>query len=351
MQFKKKYLFNALLIFFPISIILWLNSIKGVPLFITSILSLIPIARIIGRATEDLTIQTNPTIGGIFNATFGNIIELIIAILAIRAGFIELVKASLIGSIIANILLLIGLSIFIGGLKYKEQRFNTKSAGVSSTMLIIAVTGMAIPSIYSIATGKEIAVLGYIVSVILAVIYIAGLIFALKTHKHLFDVVETYKREKIKPKWSIKQASIILAVFVGLAALQSELLITSIEESSLKLGLTETFIGVVIIAILTNLAEKTTAVRMALKNKIDIALEIGTSSATQIALFVVPILIFISLIMARPFALVFNIFQLISMIFAVMIVNYLSADGRCNWLEGAQLLTVYMILVVAFFFV
>ncbi|MBI2545846.1 calcium/proton exchanger [Candidatus Woesearchaeota archaeon] len=350
MHIRNKHLFNALLIFFPISIVMWYIGIKGAPLFIVSILSLLPIARVIGKATEELALQTNPTISGILSATFGNIIEIIIAIIAIRAGLIELVKASLVGSILANILLLIGLSIFIGGIKYKEQRFNTQVAGVSSTMLIIAVTGMSLPSIYAITTGKRLLILGDIVAVLLAIIYIAGLVFALKTHKHLFDYTDSYKREAHKPLWSRRKAGFIMAAFIGLAAIQSELLVESIAGASISLGISQTFIGFTFIAILTNIAEKSAAIQMALKNKIDISLEIGTNSAIQIALFVLPILAFISLFMQNQFSLFFNLFEIVSMLFAVMIINYLSSDGRCNWLEGAQLMTVYLIFVVAFFF-
>lgn len=351
MRLRNKHLFNSLLIFFPVSIIMWYFGITGVPLFIASILCLLPIARIIGKATEELTLQTNPTTSGILSATFGNIIEIIIAVFAIRAGLIDLVKASLVGSIVTNLLLLLGISIFVGGLKYKEQRFNTQVAGVSSTMLIIAVAGMSIPSFYALATGERLLLLGNIVAALLALIYGAGLIFALKTHKHLFDYTDSYKAAAKKPIWSKLKASIVLAIFIGLATLQSELLVQSIEGASKKLALTEMFIGFAVLGILTNIAEITVAVQMALKNKVDISIEIGTNSATQIALFVIPVLAFSSLLMGNPFSLFFTLFEIAAMLFAVMIINYLSSDGRCNWLEGAQLMTVYLIFVVAFFFV
>jgi Ca2+:H+ antiporter len=354
-SYRKEFGFNAmdyLLVFIPISILLVLVHANPVYVFITSIIAIVPIAKSIGKATENLALQTTPTIGALMNATFGNVIELIIAVFAIQAGLLEVVKASITGSIIGNLLLLIGLSMFAGGLRYKEQKFNSESAGVSSTMLIIALTGLAIPTIYSLSVhGPATGVISLAVSVVMAVIYILGLVFTLFTHKHLFDVADDLKRERIIPSITKRKAVLMLIIFTALAAVQSETFVSAIEPVSEQIGLTQTFIGVVIIAIITNIAEKINAVGFALKNKIDISIEIGTNSATQIALFVVPLLVLISSLMAKPLTLVFPVFELAAAFFGVFIINYLSSDGKCNWLEGAQLVTVYMIIVIAFYFV
>lgn len=322
--------------------------------FVTAAVAIVPLARIIGHATKEITLQTNPAFGGLVNATFGNLIELIIAFLAIRRGLLSVVQASIIGSIIGNILLLTGLSIFCGGIQYKEQTFNKESVGVSSTMLIIAVVGLTLPTVYSLTVegGQgQVRVLSDAVAVVLASVYFAGLIFAFFTHKHLFDASDEIKATAEKPTISVRRASLILLVATAAVAVDSELLVRGIEQASRTLGLTQTFVGAVVIAIITNVAEKANAIRFSLQNKIDVSLEIGLSSAIQIALFVVPTLILVSDICGYNFNLVFSTFESIAMVFAVMIVNYLSADGKCNWLEGIQLISVYLIIAIAFFFI
>jgi Ca2+:H+ antiporter len=298
-------------------------------------------------------LQTNPTVSGLFSATFGNAIELIIAVFALRAGLIQVVQASLIGSIIGNILLLIGLSIFAGGLRYKNQRFNNETIAVSSTMLIIVVAGLAIPSVYDFLNphGPHIQLLSSAVAVVMALIYLAGLFFSLRTHKDLFDASDEIKATLEKPTMSKRLAAIILFLSVIVVAVESEFLVRGIEGAALTIGITQTFIGIVVIAIITNIAEKSTAIHFALRNKLDVSIEIGLSSAIQIALFVVPILMLISSVFSLGFSLVFTPFEILAVMIAVFIVNYLSADGRCNWLEGAQLISVYAIIAIAFFFV
>ena len=340
------------LLFIPVSILAVLIGASDPILFILSIFAIIPLANFIGKATESIALLTNSTIGGFVNATFGNIIELIIALFALNAGLVDVVKASIIGSIISNLLLLIGISMFFGGLKYKEQNFNTHAAGVSSTMLIIAVVGLSIPSLYT-STHQNVVIepLSDIVSIVLAFIYILGLIFSFFTHKHLFDPIEEFHNHNIKIPYTFQKAIIILFVSLIAVIFESELLVHSIEKASVAFNLSQLFIGVVIIPVLTNVAEKIAAVTMAMKNHIDLSIEIGTSSAIQIALFVTPLLVIISqFFMTTKLTLIFPVFKLITMLFAVMIVNYLSADGRCNWLEGAQLITVYLIIAITFYF-
>lgn len=339
------------LLFIPASVVFSLLEVNQSILFIIAVISLLPLAHFIGKATEAISLQTNPTVGGFVNATFGNIIELIISLIAINIGLIDLVKASIVGSIIANILLLIGLSMFFGGLKFKEQQFNTTAAGVSSTMLLISVFGLAIPSIYTLThSDVPLQLLSDIVSIVLAMMYVLGLVFAFFTHKHLFDPIDQYIQYHVKPPYPVRKALIILLLSIIAVVFESKLLVHSVEVASAQLGLTQLFIGIVIIPIVTNLAEKLAAVRMAMKNNIDLSIEIGTSSAVQIALFVTPILVLFSHFLNSGFTLIFPPFRVIAMVFAVMIVNYLSSDGRCNWLEGAQLITVYLIMAITFFF-
>ncbi|MCJ7698320.1 MAG: calcium/proton exchanger [Thermoplasmata archaeon] len=346
-------IFYCFLLFIPLSIFSALVIKNDTLTFVTCILAIVPLARIMGYTTKEISLQSNPTVSGLFSATFGNAIELIIAIFALRAGLIQVVQASIIGSIIGNILLLIGLSIFAGGLRFKNQRFNNETIAVSSTMLIIVVAGLAIPSVYYFLNpkGAHIQVLSNAVAVVMTLIYLAGLFFSLRTHKDLFDASDEMKATHERPTMSKKLAASILLLTVAVVALESEFLVHGIETAAVTIGITQTFIGIVIIAIITNIAEKSTAVHFALENKLDVSIEIGLSSAIQIALFVVPILMLISSVFNFGFSLVFTPFQILAVMLAVLIVNYLSADGRCNWLEGAQLISVYSIIAIAFFFV
>jgi len=345
--------FYWFLLFIPLSIFSALVIKNDTLTFVTSILAIVPLARIMGYTTKEISMQSNPTISGLFSATFGNMIEMIIAIFALQAGLIQVVQASIIGSIIGNILLLIGLSLFAGGLRFKNQRFNNETIAVSSTMLIIVVAGLAIPSVYSFLNpkGVHIQVLSTAVAVVMTLIYLAGLFFSLRTHKDLFDASDEMKATHERPTLSKKLAAFILLLTVIVVAIESEFLVHGIEAAAVTIGITQTFIGIVIIAIITNIAEQSTAVHFALENKLDVSIEIGLSSAIQIALFVVPILMLISSVFNFGFSLVFTPFQILAVMLAVLIVNYLSADGRCNWLEGAQLISVYSIIVIAFFFV
>jgi len=345
--------FYWFLLFIPLSIFSALVIKNDTLTFVTCILAIVPLARIMGYTTKEISLQSNPTVSGLFSATFGNMIEMIIAIFALRAGLIQVVQASIIGSIIGNILLLIGLSLFAGGLRFKNQRFNNETIAVSSTMLIIVVAGLAIPSVYSFLNpkGVHIQVLSTAVAVVMTLIYLAGLFFSLRTHKDLFDASDEMKATHERPTMSKKLAAFILFLTVVVVAVESEFLVHGIEAAAATMGITQTFIGIVIIAIITNIAEKSTAVHFALENKLDVSIEIGLSSAIQIALFVVPILMLISSIFNFGFSLVFTPFQILAVMLAVLIVNYLSADGRCNWLEGAQLISVYSIIAIAFFFV
>jgi Ca2+:H+ antiporter len=253
-----------------------------------------------------------------------------------------------------NILLLVGLSVFFGGLRYKHQNFNNETIAVSSTMLIIVVAGLSIPSVYAFANpglDSNISTISIAVAIVMAVIYIAGLFFSLKTHKDLFDASDEIRDTQERPTMTKKLAALVLLMTIVVVAIQSEFLVQSINVAAVSLGITTTFIGIIIIAIITNIAENATAVHFALRNKLDVSIEIGLSSAIQIALFVVPILMLVSQLFGFGFTLQFTLFELVALVLGVLIINYLSADGRCNWLEGAQLISVYVIISIAFFFV
>lgn len=346
-------IFFWMLLFIPLSVLVAITTENATMQFIIATLAIIPLARILGYATNEIALQTNPTIGGLVSATFGNIIELIVAIFALREGLVRVVQASIVGSILGNILLLTGMSVFIGGLRHKYQQFNNKAANVSSTMLIIAVVGVTIPSLYNFTnpSSPHIPLLSDAVALVLAIVYIGGLFFSLWTHKDLFDASDEIKATHQKPSLSKKAAYVILFIATGVVTIESDILVRAIEGTAHQLGMTQTFIGVVLIAIITNIAEKASAIKFALENKLDIALEIGMSSAIQIALFVVPLLLFLSQVFGFGFTLVFSLFEVVSILLAVMIINHLAADGVCNWLEGVQLMSVYAIIAIVFYFI
>ena len=240
-----------------------------------------------------------------------------------------------------------------GGLRYKHQRFNNETIAISATMLIIVVAGLSIPSAYAFLKPNDSnnQNLSIAVAIVMALIYIAGLVFSLLTHKDLFDASDEMKATHEKPTMTRRHASLILLLTMIVVAVESEFLVRGIDEAASTMHISMIFIGVVVIAIITNIAEKSTAIHFALENKLDVSIEIGLSSAIQIALFVVPILMLISQVFKFGFSLVFTPFEILSVVLAVMIINYLSADGRCNWLEGAQLISVYLIIAIAFFFI
>ena len=344
---------DYMFIFVPISIILAFLNFNPVYVFLTCILSIVPLSKHIGKVTENIALQTTPTMGALVNVTFGNSIELIIAALALQAGLLDLVKASITGSVIIS-LLLIGMAMFFGGLRYKEQSFSSKIGSVSSTMLIIAIIGVSIPTIYFILTpaaASSTTSISLSVSVVIAIIYLLGLVFTFVTHKHLFDLGDELKKEKIKPTITKRKAIGILALLTLVVFIEAEILVSAVKPATEVIGLTEVFVGVVIIGIITNISELINAVSFALKDKMELSMEIGTNSATQIALFVVPVLVLISSFFTSPLNLVFPLFDIAALFFTVLIINHLITDGRCNWLEGAQLITVYIILAIAFFFV
>ncbi|MDP4158742.1 MAG: calcium/proton exchanger [Bacillota bacterium] len=339
---------NLLLLAIPVSLFLrqWDSPVL---LFVVASLSIIPLSGYMGKATEEIAIYVGPRVGGLLNATFGNAAELIITIFALRAGLVEVVKASITGSIIGNLLLVLGLSMFLGGFKYKTQKFNRAAAGMHTSMLLMAVTGLIIPAVFiHTHTNPSAKPLSLGVAAVLMVVYLMSLIFSLHTHK---DVFRPSQEHSESPTWSMPRALITLLIATIFVVLESEFLVGGIEPVVKTLGISELFIGVIVIPIIGNAAEHTTSIIMALKNKMEISLEIAIGSSTQIALFVAPLLVFIGYFIGQPLDFLFTNYELIVIIMATVITAIISMDGRSNWLEGAQLLSAYTIMALAFLFV
>ncbi len=342
--------FRFLFIFIPITIVASFMHVSPLMVFLLSAIAIIPLAKYMGEATEELSTHVGQAMGGLLSATFGNATELIIGLFAIQAGLVEVVKASLTGSIIGNLLLVLGGSMLVGGFKYKKQKFNKTAVLVSASTLLLAVIALVMPAILlQTVSGIETSViqhLSFAVAILMIITYVAVLFFNLYTHKHLY-IEEVGKNEA---RWSKSKSIIVLVVMTVFVAWMSEILVGSIEPLVRQLGWTELFIGVVFVAIIGNAAEHTSAITMALKNKMDLALQISIGSATQIALFVAPFLVIASLLFRHPISLVFNTFELVAIVFSVLIVNLVVGDGESNWLEGLQLIAAYGIIAVAFFF-
>jgi Ca2+:H+ antiporter len=343
---------DSFLLFIPVSIIFYYLNLEPVIIFLATGVAVVGISHVLIEMTGIIAQRVSNTISALINATFGNAIEFFIAIFALRQGLVEMVKASMVGSIVINVLLLIGLSMFFGGLKYKEQRFNKDSAGVSSTMLIIVVAGLVLPSMYNMVQGKSAPAMSLEVSIVLGIVYLASLLYTLVTHKHLFVVEREAPPPPTFRPWSLRSAFIILLIAIGVASFESNILVSSITPLISDMGLTERFVGLVLIAFLTNISEHISAVTFARKNNMTLSLEIGMSSALQIALFVVPVLVLLSTALTgNTLDLVFGPFSLVALVMTAMIANYISSDGVCHWLEGVQLVAVYVLIAIAFYFI
>jgi Ca2+:H+ antiporter len=341
--------FLGMLAFVPITVIADLIGVSPAFVFFLSALAVIPLAKYIGEATEELAGRTSPAIGGFLNATFGNATEIIISLFALNAGLVEVVKASITGSIIGNILLVLGMAVFFGGIKREKQTLNVRAAKAAGSTLLLAVIALVIPAIFVITSPGELAHIGLlsvVVSVIMIAAYAANLLFMLRTHKHLY----AEEVEKYEPKWSVKKSITILLAATVAVAWMSEILVRAIEPLVHQWGWTELFIGVILIAIIGNAAEHFSAITVAIKNRMDLAIQISVGSAIQIAMFAAPVLVLLSYLFPTHMDLVFNTFELAAIIFSVFIANAVAEDGESNWFEGLQLLAAYAIIAVAFFF-
>ena len=354
----------ALGIFIPVAIVLDLVSAPDTAIFFTAAVGVIPTAALMGRATEELAAQTGPGIGGLLNVTFGNAPELIIALFALGKGLQEVVKASIVGSIISNILLVLGAAMFFGGLGREKQTFNRTMAHSQAAMLLLALVAVVMPALFELIGGNGLPAVGdtrvnyghkvetisAIVSGVLLLSYVAGLYFSLKSHRQLFNPY-LEDDENDDATWSIRRSVLLLAAAGIGVAVMSELLVGSIEHAAKSVGVSQFFIGVVVVAIVGNAAEHWVAVMVALKDKMDLAVNIAVGSSAQVALFVAPVLVLVSFALGpHPMALVFNGYEVAAMLLAVVIANFTTQEGESNWFEGLQLLGVYVVLGVVFAF-
>lgn len=350
----------------PLAVIAHFAGWNTILVFALSALGVVPLAGYIGEATEALAEHTGPQIGGLLNATLGNAAELIITLVAINAGLLELVKASITGSIIGNLLLVMGFSMVAGGLRHGLQTFDRRQTGNHSILLILAILALVIPSFFghsilgSAAAGAdetafsaEVEALSLGVAVIMIVLYILGLIYSLvRSREQVQDTPLTYAPSTDadhSPNWPIRTSVIVLALATVGVVVLSELLVGAVEGVVEGVGMSEFFLGIILIPIVGNVAEHVVAVQVALRNEMDLSVEIAISSSLQIALFVAPLLVFLSLAMGHPLTLIFNPFELAALGAGVLIAALVSIDGESNWLEGATLLAVYLILGIAFF--
>lgn len=341
-----------LIIGIPLSVIGGMLHFPTILMFVIYCLTIIALASFMGRATESLTLVVGPRVGGLLNATFGNAVELIISIFSLKAGLIGVVLASLTGSVIGNLLLVGGLSFFIGGLKFKVQKFNVFDARHNSGLLMFAViVAFVIPEMFSRnLTEAKTMTLSAGIAIILILLYIAALLFKLVTHRGVYHTKESEENiETEEPEWSKGKAILILALATLVVAYISEKLVHTFETVGEQMGWTELFIGVIIVAIVGNAAEHASAVLMAFKDKMDVAVEIAVGSTLQVAMFVAPILVLISLFYSQSMPLVFTIPEIVAMVTAVLLNIVISNDGESNWFEGATLVAAYLIMGLGFY--
>lgn len=356
---------SVLLLFIPVSIASYFQGWGDSVVFITAGLAIIPLAAWMGTATEEIAVVLGPSLGGLLNATFGNATELIIGLAAVNEGLVNVVKASITGSIISNLLLVMGFSMLLGGLRYKEQSFQSLVARVNASSMNLAVIAILLPTAMDYtsrgidqATVQQLSVA---VAFVLLVVYGLTLLFSMKTHSYLYDAglaelkPEELAEVNLAPNGAGQEVNLWLwiGVLLGatlLVAVESELLVDSLKEATSTLGLTELFTGVILVPIIGNAAEHATAVTVAMKDKMDLSVSVAVGSSLQIALFVAPVLVLVGWLTGQPMDLDFNPFELVAVTVAVLIANSISSDGKSNWLEGILLLAAYLILGLAFYF-
>jgi Ca2+:H+ antiporter len=373
LKFSKSSILYLLIIFTPIAVALEFVHADHIIIFVIAAIALIPLAKLIGDSTEHLSIHYGTSLGSLLNVTFGNAAEIIIAIVAINAGLLELVKASISGAILGNILLIFGLSILAGGFKYKEQFFNRENTGLQASMLFLAIIGLAVPTVLAntvnlkdgsggmnVENQVSVQILSDVLAYLLLAVYIAGIIFTFFTHKHVFTQPISREHQKEEEKgskekhithWSKKKSFLLLGLSMAGVIVVSEILVGSVEATTEEFGFGELFVGAIIVGIVGNAAEHSSAIMLARKGKIDLSIGIAAGSGTQIALFVVPILVIAGIIMNKPFTLVFTLYELATIFLAAIILNLISNDGKSNWFEGVMLTVVYIIIAIGFFFI
>ena len=348
-----KYLY-ILLVFLPITIIGERLGFSDPLLFLCSALAIVPLAGLMGKSTDVIACYCGQKIGGLLNATFGNATELIIAFVAMRAGMFDVVKASLVGSVIGNILLVLGMSMLAGGLKHRVQSFNIHSIDITSSMLLFAVLGLSIPAIFTHTLPESSLTAQYeglniIIALLMLLVYAMQFVFSFVTHRYLYEETVSASEEE-RPSMKLSRAIVLLIASTICIAVLSEIFVGTVEPMAESAGLSTTFVGIILVPIIGNAAEHSSAILMAMKDKMNAAVEIALGSSLQIILFVVPVLTLLSLLYT-PMSIVFTPFELVALTASVLIANRVSADGQSNWLEGLQLVTVYVIIGAAFFFV
>jgi Ca2+:H+ antiporter len=352
-------------IFIPIAVGLNVAEASAPLVFFASALGVVPTAALMSDATENLAARAGPGIGGLLNVTFGNAPELIIAFFALQKGLQEVVKASLVGSVIGNSLLVLGASMLVGGIGRDRQTFNRTAAHTQAGMLLLATAALVLPAVFQLIHGgglpqvselrhnydPDLETLSLAVAIILILSYVAGLFFSLKTHRDLFNVETDDEDDLDENTWTVRKSVILLAVAGVLVGIMSEILVGSIEEASHQIGLSQFFVGVFVVAIVGNAAEHYVAVVVARKDKMDLSVNIAIGSSAQIALFVAPVLVILSFFFGPyPLSLVFNGYELAGLIAAVLIANFLASEGESTWFEGVQLLALYAVLGFVFAF-
>ncbi|MBX9788936.1 MAG: calcium/proton exchanger [Pirellulales bacterium] len=341
---------NALLVLVPITAFLDWRDVQPTIMFFLSTVAIVPLAGLMGEATEKIAARAGTTLGGMLNASLGNSPEIIISLFALHRGLHDVVKASLTGSILANLLFSLGIAMLAGGVRYQRQRFNQHTARMSAGLLMLAAIGLAVPSIFHFTNSQQEHEVSFEIALVLFVVYLLSLFFTLVTHRQLFQepVSEEEGTEEPANCWG---AAAMLAGATVAVAWMSEILTRSIEPAATALGLTPIFAGVVLLAVVGNAAELFNAVRFARINKMDLSFGITVGASTQVALLVAPVLLFLSYPIGQPMDLLFTPFELASVALAVIITNQLTIDGECNWLQGAMLLAVYTVLAIAFYHV
>jgi Ca2+:H+ antiporter len=350
-EMNKLYL---LLILVPLA--LWFEWAHADPLivFIASALAIIPLAGLMGESTEQLSRHVGAGWGGFLNASFGNAAELIIALMALRQGLHDVVKASITGSILGNILLVLGVAMVAGGLRYERQRFNRTAAGLGSSLLLLAAVALIVPALFHLTAADQGVIaeakLSFDIAVVLFGIYLLSLIFSLKTHRHLYIGDQPQGADEPDHVWTKRTAIIVLSLATIATGVMSEILVGALEPAAASLGMTRIFVGVILVALVGNAAEHSTAVLVARKNHMDLAFGIAVGSSLQIAMFVAPVLVFASYLFGAPLNLIFTPFEVVAVGLSVLVVGFVAMDGESHWMEGVMLVGVYIILAIAFFF-
>lgn len=345
---------NVLLLLLPVSFLLSYFHADPVWTFVASALAIVPLAGLLGKATEHLTAHVGAGVGGLLNASLGNAAELIIALVALHEGLHAVVKASITGSIIGNVLVVLGGSMLAGGLRHERQRFNQTAAGMGASLLLLSAVGLVVPALFHFTASSEGVVvereLSLEIAIVLFLIYILNLFFSLKTHRHLFAGESGGHHDLGEPPWTVAYAIAILTIVTIAIAGVSEVLVKAIEPAAHTLGMTQVFVGVILVALVGNAAEHSTAVLVAMKNQMDLAIGIAVGSSLQIALLIAPVLVFASYLFGTPLDLVFTPFEVAAVSISVLVVGFVAMDGESHWMEGVMLLGVYLILAIAFYF-